>query len=141
MSKEWDAEVKDSLLREAEKEAPEIPNQEIDQEKDQVITKEENTEAASLYGDSSFNPFNKSKSKKLRPKRLRVGESWNEMIKKEIKSKKMKRSRATSFHFGSETPDVSDNSFSGFDWAVQDESKTPLQDKKSSRKFSFQPEP
>mmetsp|Transcript_7186 Transcript_7186/g.6380 ORF Transcript_7186/g.6380 Transcript_7186/m.6380 type:complete len:90 (+) Transcript_7186:898-1167(+) len=64
--------------------------------------------------------------------------SVKEMIKSEIKKhSKLKRSRATSFHYGSETPETNDNNFEGFDFSMGKESKTPLIPKNSFKSFSF----
>lgn len=121
-------EAQDLLMRENENKIEETKISKEEEERESV---------ASLYGNSNLNPFNKKKD--IKQKSIRKIMSSKEMLKNEIKNrhKKLKRSRATSFHFGSETPSSTDEQFEGFDWMMQDDSKTPLIPKKSSQMFTF----
>lgn len=106
LRKETEEETEDSLMRESEN---------IIEEGKKPKREDESQPQPSLYGDSEFNPFNKKKV--MKPSKVGGIMSSKEMLKKEIKNrnKNFRRSRATSFHFGSETPTSTDNDFEEFD--------------------------
>ena len=132
IGKEFEDQEKDSLLKDQESKIEEPKKTESANKNDY----------SDLYGDSeNSNPFNTGNTFKLNQPKLKINseEMINKDIKREIKKKhrKLKRSRATSFHFGSETPNIEDNNFEGFEFSMANESKTPLIPKNSFKSFSF----